>query len=260
MKPPGHETTKSLAIGLTVLQHLIDTGHSLGVSQIASHLGLAKGSAHRILQTLCDSGFVEQNEENRQYNISPQIFRFLHQLTSQFGPNSKVFDNIRTFAAKHRCSVYLSMLAGRNSFVISASGPYGDTTTLGSEAPAYASSCGKILVAQLPPSEWGKFAPRPEEKPLGRCTNLDTTRFYAELKLAREEGVAWNQRESTLDYCSVAARLNEAKSIQRLAVAILLPYKDWVAQDREDLKKLTLQLAEELSVILHPQAPYFGSR
>ena len=58
-------------------------------------------------------------------------------------------------------TVLQSIGSGMLLIVICGAGEEGSTTRLGSHGPAYASSAGKAIIAQLPESEW----PRSQSKP-----------------------------------------------------------------------------------------------
>ncbi|GAT32354.1 IclR family transcriptional regulator [Terrimicrobium sacchariphilum] len=253
MDPKEGNATPSLKLGFTVLKCLIEASSSLGVSQVATQTGLPKATAFRILRAFHQLGYVEQQPASRKYFLSPQIFGFFHYLTSHFHPTEKASLFIRETARELRCSIYLSMLAGRHSYVVCASGPFGDTTILGSSGPAYATSCGKVLIAQLPESAWADFAPQEGDVAVTSRTNLDPVRYLEEIRQAAQSGVAWNERETSA-YFSVAAPVKELCRQSRMAVALLFPYADWVIQDRETLRQQVLKIARELSTRLNPGA------
>ncbi|HSV52980.1 MAG TPA: IclR family transcriptional regulator [Burkholderiaceae bacterium] len=52
----------TLLTGLTVLDHLAESEHPCGVTEVAASLHISKSSAHRILQTLMRAGYVKQSE------------------------------------------------------------------------------------------------------------------------------------------------------------------------------------------------------
>ncbi len=53
---------KTLAKGLVVLEALIRNGRPCGVSDLAVSLGMSKSNAHRLLNTLAETGFVTTEE------------------------------------------------------------------------------------------------------------------------------------------------------------------------------------------------------
>ena len=64
---------KSVGSALDVLECFALDGE-LGVSDIARRLGVAKSTAHRLLQTLASRGFVEQDAQTGQYRLGIHIY------------------------------------------------------------------------------------------------------------------------------------------------------------------------------------------
>lgn len=238
---------------------LIESGQALGVSQIAQKRSMPKSSVHRLLQILNQLGFVRQNPITQCYGVSPQIFEFVHGIAAQFGCNAKVEPILRTVASRLRCSVYLCMLEGRDTYVVCAAGDEGNTTHLGTHGPVYATAAGKILVAQRPESQWDDYNVHSWDKKVTAYTSLDPQVFLQQLRAARASGVAWNVRESTVWHASVAAPVHEPLwPYPRMAVALLVRYKDLPVHDRDVLANEVRLLAQQLTVELGSRAPRFG--
>ncbi|GAA4408915.1 hypothetical protein GCM10023168_26930 [Fodinibacter luteus] len=64
---------KSVGSALDVLECFATDGE-LGVSDIARRLGVAKSTAHRLLQTLASRGFVEQDQHSGQYRLGIHVY------------------------------------------------------------------------------------------------------------------------------------------------------------------------------------------
>ncbi|MFN3409141.1 MAG: IclR family transcriptional regulator [Limisphaerales bacterium] len=242
----------SLKLGIQAIGRMLEVRRSMGVTELAQQLGIAKSSAHDLLQSLRELGFVEQDSKTARYAISPEIFQFVHQIAAQFGANSKLHDFIREEAARLRCSIYVGTLSGRNTYVLCAAGPRADTTTLGVRTPAFMSSIGRILIAQLPRERWAEYGPQPGDTKLTEWTNLDPKRHLAAVERAARDGVAWNEQETGRGICSVAAPLLEGDGPARRAVGIVHSYTDWVALDKEELAAMVKTLAEKISQLLAP--------
>lgn len=238
--------------GVEALLVLLKAHRSLGITQVAEALELSKSTTHDLLAALSALGFVDQNKLTRRYSISPEIFRFVHLVSTEFGPNSAVKPLLRAQAKKLKASIVVTALCRRSTYALCASGPSADTFLLGDNGPAYNSSCGKILVAQLDDAQWPEYAPRAGDKPHTPHSNLDPARFFAELRAARLNGVAWNLRERDVNLCSVAAPIRWGEPPASRAVAIALPYTEWVARDRDELASQVRALADDVSRVLNP--------
>jgi DNA-binding IclR family transcriptional regulator len=236
--------------GVELLTVLLKAHRSLGITQIAGKLNLPKSTTHDLLAALGALGFVDQNAATRRYTISPEIFRFLHLFSSDYGPNSAVIRLLRAEARKLHASIFITALCRHTTYAVCASGLDADTFLLGSNGPAYTSSCGKVLVAQLEEAVWPEYAPQPGNKPDSPYTNMKPERFLAEIKAARENGAAWNIRERDGVSCSVAAPLRIGPQPWNRAVALALPHSDWIVRDREELAAHVKRLAIEISSLI----------
>jgi DNA-binding IclR family transcriptional regulator len=247
MPRPETENRKTLlSQGIDLVRFLAHSRHALGVTEIAGKMGLPNSSAFRLLGVLMELRFVQKSPATRRYTISPEIFRFVHEVAHEFAPTRKLEVAMIRWARELDCAVYLSMLSGGCTYVVSAEGPMGGTFALGSAGPVYASSAGKVIVANLPEVEWAFYEPTERDERLTPYTNLDPARFRKELLAARESGVAWNMRETTPEVASVAALVREPLHPPRMAVALLVSYEEVAVYDRASLERHVRELAAEL--------------
>jgi DNA-binding IclR family transcriptional regulator len=240
----------SMFRGIEALVVLLKAHRSLGITQLAAALQLSKSTTHDLAAALCELGFVDQNPTTRRYSVSPEIFRFLHLVSTEFGPNSAVKPLLRTQARKLKASIVITALCRRSTYALCASGANADTFLLGDNGPAFNSACGKILVAQLDESVWPEYGPKPDEKTDSPYSNLDPKRFLAEVRAARANGVAWNFRERDVHLCSVAAPLRVGEEPWTRAVGLALPYNEWVVRDRVELAAQARSLANDIGQLL----------
>ncbi|WP_269526699.1 IclR family transcriptional regulator [Coraliomargarita parva] len=249
IKSPG---SPALLQGFKVLNALIEAGTAQGIRQLADKTGLPKASVYRLIKSLQTMGYVQQHTTSKQYAVTAQLFSFIQHLTSHFQPTKRATLFLRDAAQEVGHSVYLSMLMGTRSCVVAASGPFGDTAVLGTSGPAYATACGKALVAQLESKYWADYAPPPEAAPETRWTNVSPEHFVAELKRCSDKGVFVSERENSL-HCAMAAPVYEPGRPARYALALLLPYDAWITEDRDQMQSTLLKLAEDISLIISPR-------
>ena len=233
--------------GVEALVVLLKAHRSLGITQLADALSLSKSTTHDLAAALCALGFVDQDRATRRYSVSPEIFRFLHLVSTEFGPNSAVKPLLRAHARRLRATIVVTALCRQSTYALCASGPAADTFLLGDNGPAYTSACGKVLVAQFEDARWPDYAPKPHDKPCSPFTNLEPDRFLAEVRAARIDGVAWNLRERDVSLCSVAAPLPVGEQPWSRAVGLAVPYDEWMVRDRGELAAQVTTLAREIA-------------
>lgn len=240
----------SMFQGVEALMVLLKARRSLGITQLAEALSLSKSTTHDLVAALGALGFVDQNKTTRRYSISPEIFRFLHLFSTEYGPNSELRPLLREQAARLKAGIVITTLCRQRTYALCASGPNADTFMLGDNGPAYTSACGKILVAQIDQQEWADYAPRPGDEPSSPHANRDPAKFLSEVRAARVNGIAWNMRERDVSLCSVAAPIAVGERPWSRAVGLVVPFKEWVVRDREELARQVQELAVEIAELL----------
>lgn len=248
--PAGARHHQSVVRGIAALEVLLRAHRSLGITQLARALGLSKSTTHDLAAALAALGFVNQDATTRRYAISPEIFRFVHLVSTEFGPNSALKPFLRAQARRLKASIVVTALCQDRTYALCGSGPQADTFLVGDHGPASTSACGKILLAQFPEEEWPDYGPQPADSPLSPHANRDPQRFLAELRAARVNGVAWSVRERDPRLCSVAAPIAVGNPPWSRAVGLALPYEEWLGRDREELAAQVRQLAAEVAGLL----------
>jgi DNA-binding IclR family transcriptional regulator len=243
---PRDARTRLLRYALNVMDCLLHEPRSLGISEVAARLRLPKSTTFRILHALVELEMVHKDPATRRYSLSSRVFGFVHELTIHFGPIGRFSHVLRKEAERLKASLYVSTLSGGFTYVVAASGARGDSFALGGQAPVYASSAGKVLVALRPEKEWENYAPTHAAQKLTRHTNTDGARFRLEMQEARTHGVAWNREESALNYYSVAAPIIEPGRAPRFAVAILVDKREVPLRDLRELEDAVKRIARRL--------------
>lgn len=170
----------------------------LGVTELASRVGLHKSTVHRFLVNLEAGGLVERNPRTGRYRLGMRIFElaglvmqrmnlweealpFLEQLVTDTGETGHlaVLDNGE--------AIYIERVEARRALRIPAA--------VGKGYPAHATNLGKVLLADLSPEEVERIV---SERGLARYTGRTiTTRedLASELRRIRERGYAVDDEE-----------------------------------------------------------------
>lgn len=240
-----------LTQGIALIRLMVRSGYSLGVTQIAHELGMPKSSTFRLLRSLVQLGFVQRIEQHKRYMLSADIFEFVHEIASHFGRNLKLDENLRRASQRIGCSVYICMLGRHETYVICGAGDEANTTRLGQHGPAHSSSVGKVLISQLPESEWMRYSPIGDNRQITPYTNRDPAKFIARIREARKNGLAWNLRETDSNIVSLATTIREPFiPTPRLAVALVMRQEALIHRDTKELETALKDLATELETQL----------
>jgi len=179
---------------------------SLRLTDVATALGVGRSTAHRLLAMLEFRGFVTRDAGSKAYRAGGALV--------ELAVSAASFVDVRELARPHLErlrnevgeTVHLMMLEGPTArFVDGVEGPQGLRvgSRTGLRIPAYSTSGGKVLLAQLDPAVVAALYPR-GLRAITPETLTDRETLNAELQEVRERGYATNFGESELRVSGVA--------------------------------------------------------
>jgi DNA-binding IclR family transcriptional regulator len=145
---PG--SVQSVERAAAILRLLAEEDEPIGLGQIAAALGLAKGTAHGIVRTLEDVGFVEQLHAGGPYRVATEVFRLGWTKLDQNELRSKAMNWTDALASRTGESARVAAFHnGRAEVAHHVFRADGGTQVLvtGSVVPLHASALGKVLLA-----------------------------------------------------------------------------------------------------------------
>lgn len=251
MTQEKHRSTDigSLAKGLRLLTIMQQALQPLSLSDIADLAGLPPSSAHRLIKSLCDLGYVYQNEAGR-YGPAPRTLLPLtvdHPLSVLRRDSLPVLESLRT---RYGPSAELVVFVGHRRFIVDVAlgfysiTPYFDTHEL---PPYHVSVSGKLLLSSLSPEACQALLGSAPYSARTRHSITDWSRLAAQLQDVRDSGFATNFNENVMGVSAMGARLTQATD-RVVGALVLTGPNEYFADDkivlmREDL----LQTAELLS-------------
>ncbi|WP_248965039.1 IclR family transcriptional regulator [Sphaerisporangium perillae] len=197
---------QSIQRGAAILRLLARSSGRLGVGEIATSLGLARGTAHGLLRTLQLVGFVEQDETSGKYQLGAAL---LHLGTSYLDVNelrSRAINWADALAARSGEAVRIgTLLDGQILVVHHVFRPDDTLQTLdvGALLPMHATALGKVLLA-YDAATTATLADGPLEA-YTRRTIVAPKMLARSLSAIREVGWAVEVEEMTIGEAGVAA-------------------------------------------------------
>jgi len=201
----------SVENAFSLIEILAGNGSELGISELCRKLSLPKGTVHRLLGTLKNLGYIEQNLQNRKYRFAINIFSLCAAITDKIGL-SQVVPYMKELSQQYNETVNLAILEGNEIIYIYTM--EGDNTLkldlkIGSKQPAYCAAIGKVLLAYLNESELDSYLHRVELKAFTPYTISDQEYLKKELKLIRQRGYSFVNEEYMLGVACVAVPLKD---------------------------------------------------
>lgn len=221
-EPPRHpvgSVDHALSVLLLLREH-----PDLRVTVAARELGVAPSTAHRLLSTLEHRGFVTQDRISRAYRAGPALIELAFSSTSAVDLREISEPHLR--ATTQRLGETVNLLVRQDDSVRFVAGFEADQrirthVLTGTLLPAYATSGGKVLLAELSRERLRELYPRG----LRRFTTHTRTftQLVDELALVLMRGYAVNHEESVEGLTAVAVPLRDRGGTTIAAVAMSAP-------------------------------------
>ncbi|WP_069814205.1 IclR family transcriptional regulator [Streptomyces sp. TP-A0874] len=199
-------TIQSLERAAAILRLLAGGERRLGLSDVATALGLAKGTAHGILRTLQQEGFVEQDPASGRYQLGAELLRLGNSYLDVNELRSRALVWTDDLARSSGESVYLGVLHQRGVLVVHHVFRPDDSRQVlevGAMQPLHSSALGKVLSAYDPVARSEAVDSR--RTAFTTRTVTDLRGFQALLAAVREQGWAADVEETWEGVASVAA-------------------------------------------------------
>lgn len=205
----GREFVESLARGLTVLTAFGDGRSELTLTDVARATGLARATARRALITHEHLGLVRQSG-NRGFALTPRVLSLGYPPLSRTSLAQIATPHLAELADRVHESASLAVLTPSGDEIqytarAATSRVMSVNVTVGTRLPAYATSLGRVLLADLPPGD-RKLG---DLSPLTPRTTTDPATLRAALEEVRTRGYALVDEELEAGLRSVAVPVRD---------------------------------------------------
>ena len=201
---------QSLARGLAVIRAFDETRPEMTLSDVARATDLSRAAARRFLHTLVQLGYVWT--DGRLFALTPRVLELGFAYLSSVSLPEIAQPHLERLVSRVHESASVSVLDG-DDIVYIARVPTSRIMTvsinIGTRFPAYATSMGRVLLANLPAERLDDFLARVRLDPLGPHTVGSAEELRAELARIREQGWALVDQELEAGLRSIAAPIRD---------------------------------------------------
>ena len=203
---------QSLSRAAAIMRLLAGGERRLGLSEVATSLDLAKGTAHGILRTLQQEGFVEQDPESGKYQLGAELLRLGQSYLDVHELRARALVWADDLARASGETVYLGVLHQRGVLIVHHVFRPDDSRQVlevGSMQPLHSTALGKVLLAYDPVAR-GELGDGPLEAYTSR-TLVDLADVDAEAALTRERGWTGAVEETWEGVASIGALIQDRR-------------------------------------------------
>jgi IclR family transcriptional regulator, pca regulon regulatory protein len=197
---------QSLERGLAVIRAFDEQHPELTLSDVARSTGLTRAAARRFLLTLAELGYVRT--DGRWFSLTPRVLDLGYAFLSSLSLTDVAEPHLERLVAQVRESSSVSVLDGED-IVYVARVPTSRIMTVsinvGTRFPAYATSMGRVLLAELDAEALDAYLARVPLRPLSPRTVTSADALRRELAKVRRQGWALVDQELEEGLRSVAA-------------------------------------------------------
>lgn len=241
---------KSVSRALDII-HLVGMKKGgLGVTEIAKQIDINKSSVYRILSTLAQYGYIEQDEVTGRYKLG---YKFLEissklldsiDLRTEARPFLQELENetnevIHLVVYDQGEVVYIEKLEGNETLRMHSK--------VGKRAPMHCTSVGKAIMAHQPSGIVHEIVDRKGLPMHTEKTITDKDKLFQELVKVKQEGYALDLEENENGITCIAVPIFDHSGNVTAAVSISGPTMRMSAERLEQLKEEILRTGKLIS-------------
>ena len=242
-------TIRSVEKALDIIEWLAHERTMVSLKSLSKSVGLNQSTVFRILKTLEQRGYVEQDTSTKQYGLGMKVI----ELGSSLLEEMEVYTQALPFMQKIRdeCNetVALGILKEKEVFILAsaaASRPDSLYIRQGDRHPVYCTALGRVLTAYLAEDELDDLLFDMNLHKFTEKTVVDKKMFLLSLEEVRATGIAIEDEEFIEGNISLAVPLrnHQAKVLGGLSIAIP---KTRFATKRDELSSLLKRFGSYIS-------------
>jgi len=184
----GVYTVQTVHNAFKILEYLTEDHAEATLQTLASRFDLTQNKTFRLLSTLCESGFVEQDKPSGTYRLGMGSFSLAQKLVGNSNIINIIHPIIEQLAQKHDEAVYMAVIKGDDVLFLDMADCHQQikaTPLIGKSFPYFTNAAGKVMKAleSAEVIEWLKSSKRNKTRHIS-----DPEALASELQEIRSNG------------------------------------------------------------------------
>lgn len=195
-------------------------------AEVSRELGVARSTAHRMLQMLQYHGMVKQDPASRTYSAGDELIRIGLAAVRQLDIRTLAHPIMEELAQKIMETMHIVERRGDQVLFLDSIEPPRQlraAARTGMNLPAYSTASGKVLLSGLNRTQLRKLYPQLRFAAITRNTVTARSGLEAALAEVAQRGYAVNLGESELEIAAVAVPVRDENGAIRAALSASLP-------------------------------------
>lgn len=249
---------KSLVKLVKVLECFSTTDRALTLAEICQRTGFPRSTTHRLLASLREVGFLEQDRERDRYRLGLKLFELGNTALSNFDLHREAGPFVESLRRITGHVVHLAVFDGHRAVVIRRADPSPENaspaaSTFIESAHAHCTSVGKAILAWQPDETIDRLIAEGLEK--FTANTIDTgPKLKAELEIIRNRGYAVDEAEHQPGLRCVGAPIRNQNGVVFAGISISGSAWQIPSENVPELSKVVIHNADQISRSLgyHP--------
>src|SRR6266508_4509856 len=218
---------QSLARGLQVLCAFNREQPRCTLSEVAAQTGLSRAVARRSLLTLRHLGYVAAR--GRHFFLTPRVLELGHSYLSSLDLTELAHEAMEQLSQRVGESCSMSVLDGTEIIYVARVAVrrlMSVALGVGARLPAFATSMGRVLLADKSDSELSSWLRENTFRPITAHTVYMMRALRAQILKVRRQGYAFVSQELELGLCSIAVPVRSATGMAVCGLNVSMRYSD----------------------------------
>lgn len=241
---------QSIVRALTLLEALADQHGDIGIAELSRRVCLHVSTAHRILGTLVNRGYVRQSPETGRYALGAKAFHIAESYLGQMDLRRLVRPVLERLSRDTGETANLVILDGREALYLDkVESPQSLRifSRIGRRAPLYCTAAGKVLLADRAMDEVNSLLGGGALDALTRATVTSRNQLRHELRKVQEQRFALDIEECEDGASCIAVPVRNSRGETVAAIGISGPSSRMNAQRIEELVPVVMRSGGEAS-------------
>ena len=197
---------------LDILESFSDQEDELSITELCNKLELHKKNVQRLLNTLEERGYIEQNKMTGNYRLGLGIFEMGQVFFHKMGLLKQARPVLEDLVTKCNETAYVGVLRGEEIVyldTVETTQSVRIISRVGWRVPAYCTAIGKSQIAFLPENEIKELLSRTELKAYTKKTITEQDKIMEHLKTVGSKGYAVDEGEYETDIKCVGVPIRD---------------------------------------------------
>lgn len=191
-------TISAIENAFQIIEMMAEKRSDVNATDISTRFGMTKANVHKILQTLKEIGYVDQNEETNRYFLTLKSLQIAYQVANRRNFLDLYYPYAIMYGKQLDVPITLVSFSNDQAVVIYATGGVenvSNVSMLGKTLSPYASAAARVMLAELDDQEVMRLLKVNPLIPLTEYTIINANEILEKVQQVRNAGYAVVEQE-----------------------------------------------------------------